>query len=119
MDEFRLKSTTTYGSFGLLKQSFLNYGGLTGFRQLQSFTKVMAFAKIPLMTENHSRYKANKDKRQGEVIIYRSYSSKYHIPSSINRDDFNNHPEKPRTIGGLRLQGCRSYDKPNVGEAAL
>jgi iron complex outermembrane receptor protein len=41
MDEFQTKSTTTYGSFGLLKQSFLNYGealtkGSVNYNHLQS-----------------------------------------------------------------------------------
>jgi hypothetical protein len=35
----------------------------------------MAFAKIPLMIENHSRYKANKDKRQGELSFIGIYIS--------------------------------------------
>jgi hypothetical protein len=34
----------------------------------------MAFAKIPLMIENHSRYKANKDKRQGELSFIGIYT---------------------------------------------
>jgi iron complex outermembrane receptor protein len=61
MDEFQTKSTTTYGSFGLLKQSFSgNYGealkGSVNYNHLQSD----GFRQIPLMIENHSRYKANK-----------------------------------------------------------
>jgi hypothetical protein len=60
-------------------------------------------AKIPLMIENHSRYKAN-DKRQRWVIIYRYlYPAESLHSSSINEDDFNNHPEKPHAIG-LRLR---------------
>jgi hypothetical protein len=103
-----------------LKQSFLGWWYDWDFPSITIITKVMAFRQNSLTDRKSLTLQgANKDKRQGEVIVYRSYSSKYHIPSSINRDDFNNHPEKPRTIGGLRLQGCRSYDKPNVGEAAL
>jgi outer membrane cobalamin receptor len=64
MDEFQTKSTTTYGSFGLFFETKFsgNYGEASDqrFRQLSIICKVMAFAKIPLMIENHSRYKANK-----------------------------------------------------------
>jgi hypothetical protein len=42
-----------------------NYGeALLKVPSITIICKVMAFAKIPLMIENHSRYKANKDKRQ-------------------------------------------------------
>jgi hypothetical protein len=59
MDEFQTKSTDLW-KFGLLKQSFSgNYGeALTKGPSITIICKVMAFAKIPLMIENHSRYKA-------------------------------------------------------------
>jgi hypothetical protein len=70
MDEFQTKSHTTYGSFGLFETKFS--GIMVKRLKVPSITIIckVAFAKIPLI-ENHSRYKANKDKRQGEVIVYR------------------------------------------------
>jgi iron complex outermembrane receptor protein len=64
----------------------------------------MAFAKIPLMIENHSRYRPKKINAKGELSFIGIYTQlKAYIPSSINEDDFNNHPEKPHAIG-LRLR---------------
>jgi iron complex outermembrane receptor protein len=106
MDEFQTKSTTTYGSFGLLKQSFLGImvKPLLKVPSITIICKVMAFAKIPLMIENHSRYKPTKINAKGELSFIGIYTQlKAYIPSSINEDDFNNHPEKPHAIG-LRLR---------------
>jgi hypothetical protein len=63
------------------------------------------------MIENHLRYKANKDKRQGELSFIGIYTAQ--SVHSINRDDFNNHPEKPHMVA--QAQGYKSYDKLIMG----
>jgi iron complex outermembrane receptor protein len=106
MDEFQTKSITTYGSFGLLKQSFSgNYGeastkGSVNYNHLQSDGfKNSSYDRKSLTLQGQQKINA-----KGELSFIGIYTQlKAYIPSSINEDDFNNHPEKPHAIG-LRLR---------------
>ena len=115
---FALKSATTYGSYGLLKQSFsgvysqntiastINYNHLQsdGFRQNSAYDR----KSVSLL----SKLKINTTAALSLVAIYTRL--KAYIPSSINEDDFTNHPEKAAN-NWLQAQGYESYDKLQLG----
>jgi iron complex outermembrane receptor protein len=118
MDEFQTKSTTTYGSFGLLKQSFSgNYGeastkGSINYNHLQSdgFRQNSSYDRKSLTLQGQQKVNA-----KGELSFIGIYTQlKAFIPSSINEDDFNNHPEKAAS-NWAQAQGYESYDKLIMG----
>jgi iron complex outermembrane receptor protein len=89
-----------------LKQSFSgNYGealtkGSVNYNHLQSdgFRQNSSYDRITHAT------RPTKINAKGELSFIGIYTQlKAYIPSSINEDDFNNHPEKPHAIG-LRLR---------------
>jgi iron complex outermembrane receptor protein len=118
MDEFQTRSTTTYGSFGLLKQSFSgNYGeastkGSINYNHLQSdgFRQNSSYDRKSLTLQGQQKINAN-----GELSFIGIYTQlKAFIPSSINEDDFNNYPEKAAR-NWSQAQGYESYDKLIMG----
>jgi iron complex outermembrane receptor protein len=116
--EFQTKSNTTYGSFGLLKQSFAaNYGNSStmasvNYNHLQSdgFRQNSAYDRKSLTAQGKQKVSA-----KGELSFIGIYTQlKAYIPSSINEDDFNNHPEKAAR-NWAQAQGYESYDKVVMG----
>ena len=112
------KSNTTFGSFGLLKQSlsggyaleksnlYANYIHLQsdGFRQNSAYDRksVHLQAKQKISTS-------------GSLSFLGVYTKvKAFIPSSINETDFNNNPQNA-AANWLAAQGFESYDKVLVG----
>jgi iron complex outermembrane receptor protein len=116
--ESYVKSVTTYGSYGLIKQSlgagysdtnsnlFSNYTHLQsdGFRANSSYDRksVNLHAKQKLGTK-------------GSLSFLGIFTRlKAFIPSSINDNDFRNHPEKA-AANWAAAQGYESYDKSLLG----
>jgi iron complex outermembrane receptor protein len=113
-----VKSNSTYGSFGLLKQSFsggyaqegangyANYSHLQsdGFRQNSSYDRksVHVQAKKQITTSASLNF----------LAVYTKL--KAFIPSSINETDFKTNPQKA-AANWLAAQGFESYDKVLVG----
>lgn len=112
------KSVTTYGSYGLIKQSlgagysdatsnlFSNYTHLQsdGFRANSSYDRksVNVHAKQKLGTK-------------GSLSFLGIFTRlKAFIPSSINENDFKNNPEKAASTWAA-AQGYESYDKSLLG----
>ena len=108
------KTNTTYGSFGLLKQSFsggyaqersnvyANYIHLQsdGFRQNSSYDR----------QSTHLQAK-QKISSTGSLSFLGVYTKlKAFIPSSINETDFNNNPQKAAATW-IAAQGFESFDK--------
>ncbi|MDG2431095.1 TonB-dependent receptor [Flavobacterium sp.] len=113
-----VKSNSTYGSFGLLKQSFsggyaqesangyVNYSHLQsdGFRQNSSYDRKSLHlqAKKQITTSATLSF----------LAVYTQL--KAFIPSSINETDFTTNPQKA-AANWLAAQGFESYDKVLVG----
>jgi iron complex outermembrane receptor protein len=117
-NEFQTQATTTYGSFGLLKQNFSgNYGkaatmGSVNYSHLQSdgFRQNSSYDRKSLTLQGKQKVNA-----KGELSFIGIYTHlKAYIPSSINEDDFNNHPEKAAS-NWAQAQGYESYDKLIMG----
>jgi iron complex outermembrane receptor protein len=112
------KSLTTYGSYGLVKQSlgagysdansnlFSNYTHLQsdGFRANSSYDR----KSINL----HAKQKLGAKGSLSFLGIFTRL--KAFIPSSINENDFRNHPEKA-AANWAAAQGYESYDKSLLG----
>jgi iron complex outermembrane receptor protein len=109
-----VKSNSTYGSFGLLKQSFS--GGyaqegtnvFTNYSHLQSdgFRQNSSYDRKSLHLQASQKISAN-----GSLTFLGVYTKlKAFIPSSINETDFNNNPQKA-AANWLAAQGFESYDK--------
>jgi iron complex outermembrane receptor protein len=117
-NSFQTKSATTYGSYGLVKQTFLTdynkdgtqaslaYGELhsKGFRQNSSYDRqsLTLQAKQILTTKSSVNLLGMYTKLKG------------YIPSSIDEDNYNNHPEKAAT-SWAQSQGYESYEKVLLG----
>lgn len=108
------KSNTTYGSFGLLKQSFSG-----GYAQEQS----SVFANYSHLQSDGFRQNSSYDRKSVHLQAKQKISTssslsflgvytklKAFIPSSINETDFNNNPQKAAPTW-LAAQGFESYDK--------
>ncbi|MEZ7498353.1 TonB-dependent receptor [Flavobacterium sp. Arc3] len=118
VEELQGKSSTTYGSFGLLKQSFsVNYGksstmGSVNYSHLESdgFRQNSSYDRKSLTLQ--AKQKINT---KGELSFIGMYTQlKAYIPSSINEDDFNNNPEKAAS-NWAQSQGYESYNKWIMG----
>jgi iron complex outermembrane receptor protein len=108
------KSNTTYGSFGLLKQSFSG-----GFAQERS----SVYANYIHLQSDGFRQNSSYDRKSvhlqakqqislsGSLSFLGVYTKlKAFIPSSINETDFNNNPQKAAATW-LAAKGFESYDK--------
>lgn len=112
------KSTSTYGSFGLLKQTFsgafattksnlfTNYSHL----QSDSFRQNSAYDRKSF--NFHRKQKINQNGSLSFIGIFTRL--KAFIPSSINENDYENHPEKA-AFTWAASQGYESYDKFMAG----
>ena len=112
------KSATTFGSYGLIKQSlgagysdansnlFSNYTHLQseGFRANSSYDRKSVNV--------HAKQKVGTKGSLSFLGIFTRL--KAFIPSSINENDFRNHPEKAATTWAA-AQGYESYDKSLLG----
>jgi iron complex outermembrane receptor protein len=112
------KSVTTFGSYGLIKQSlgagysdansnlFSNYTHLQseGFRANSAYDRKSA--------NLHAKQKLGAKGSLSFLGIFTRL--KAFIPSSINENDFRNHPEKA-AANWAAAQGYESYDKSLVG----
>jgi iron complex outermembrane receptor protein len=113
-----VKSVTTYGSYGLIKQSlgagysdaksnlFSNYTHLQsdGFRANSSYDRKSVNV--------HAKQKIGENGSLSFLGIFTRL--KAFIPSSINENDFRNHPEKAASTWAA-AQGYESYDKLLLG----
>lgn len=113
-----VKSVTTYGSYGLIKQSlgagysdaksnlFSNYTHLQsdGFRANSSYDRKSVNV--------HAKQKIGEKGSLSFLGIFTRL--KAFIPSSINENDFRNHPEKAASTWAA-AQGYESYDKSLLG----
>lgn len=108
------KSNSTYGSFGLLKQSFSG-----GFAQEQA----NVYANYIHLQSDGFRQNSSYDRKsvhfQAKQIVSTSASLSFlgvytklkaFIPSSINATDFNSNPQKA-AANWLAAKGFESYDK--------
>lgn len=116
--DFQTNSNTTFGSFGLLKQSFaVNYGNSStmasiNYNHLQSdgFRQNSAYDRKSLTAQGKQKVSP-----KGEFSFIGIYTQlKAYIPSSINEDDFNNHPEKAAR-NWAKAQGYETYGKVLMG----
>ena len=116
--EFQTKSNTTYGSFGLLKQSFAaNYGksstmASVNYNHLQSdgFRQNSSYDRKSFTIQGKQRFNT-----KGELSFIGIYTQlKAFIPSSINEKDFINNPEKAAATWA-QAEGYESYDKVLMG----
>lgn len=117
-EELQAKSSTTYGSFGLLKQNFsANYGksstmGSVNYSHLESdgFRQNSSYDRKSLTLQGQQKINS-----KGELSFIGMYTQlKAYIPSSINEDDFNNNPEKAASTWA-QSQGYESYNKWMMG----
>jgi iron complex outermembrane receptor protein len=93
--EVRTFETKFFWEYGeALTKGSVNYNHLQsdGFRQNSSYDRKS------LTLQGQQKINA-----KGELSFIYYTQLKAYIPSSINEDDFNNHPEKPHAIG-LRLR---------------
>ena len=112
------KSTTTFGSFGLLQQRlsggysdsnsnlFLNYSDLQsdGYRANSSYNR-----------KSFNIHGSQKTSTKGSLSFLGIFTRlKAYIPSSLNENDFNNNPQKAATTWAS-AKGYESYDKFLLG----
>ena len=112
------KSTTTFGSFGLLQQRlsggysdsnsnlFLNYSDLQsdGYRANSSYNR-----------KSFNVHGSQKTSTKGSLSFLGIFTRlKAYIPSSLNENDFNNNPQKAATTWAS-AKGYESYDKFLLG----
>lgn len=112
------KSTTTFGSFGLLQQRlsggysdsnsnlFLNYSDLQsdGYRANSSYNR-----------KSFNIHGSQKTSTKGSLSFLGIFTRlKAYIPSSLNENDFNNNPQKAATTWAA-AKGYESYDKFLLG----
>ena len=112
------KSTTTFGSFGLLQQRlsggysnsnsnlFLNYSDLQsdGYRANSSYNR-----------KSFNIHGSQKTSAKGSLSFLGIFTRlKAYIPSSLNENDFNNNPQKAATTWAS-AKGYESYDKFLLG----
>ena len=112
------KSTTTFGSFGLLQQRlsggysdsnsnlFLNYSDLQsdGYRANSSYNR-----------KSFNIHGSQKTSAKGSLSFLGIFTRlKAYIPSSLNENDFNNNPQKAATTWAA-AKGYESYDKFLLG----
>lgn len=112
------KSTTTFGSFGLLQQRlsggysnsnsnlFLNYSDLQsdGYRANSSYNR-----------KSFNVHGSQKTSTKGSLSFLGIFTRlKAYIPSSLNENDFNNNPQKAATAWAS-AKGYESYDKFLLG----
>lgn len=112
------KSTTTFGSFGLLQQRlsggysdsnsnlFLNYSDLQsdGYRANSSYNR-----------KSFNVHGSQKTSAKGSLSFLGIFTRlKAYIPSSLNENDFNNNPQKAATTWAS-AKGYESYDKFLLG----
>ena len=112
------KSTTTFGSFGLLQQRlsggysdsnsnlFLNYSDLQsdGYRANSSYNR-----------KSFNIHGSQKTSTKGSLSFLGIFTRlKAYIPSSLNENDFNNNPQKAATAWAS-AKGYESYDKFLLG----
>ena len=112
------KSTTTFGSFGLLQQRlsggysdsnsnlFLNYSDLQsdGYRANSSYNR-----------KSFNVHGSQKTSTKGSLSFLGIFTRlKANIPSSLNENDFNNNPQKAATTWAA-AKGYESYDKFLLG----
>lgn len=112
------KSTTTYGSFGFVKQTLsgafatTNSNVYTSYSHLQSdgFRQNSAYDR-----KSFNFHGKQKIKQNGSLSFIGIFTRlKAFIPSSINETDYENHPEKA-AFTWAASQGYESYDKLLVG----
>ena len=112
------KSTTTFGSFGLLQQRlsggysdsnsnlFLNYSDLQsdGYRANSSYNR-----------KSFNVHGSQKTSAKGSLSLLGIFTRlKAYIPSSLNENDFNNNPQKAATTWAA-AKGYESYNKFLLG----
>ena len=112
------KSTTTFGSFGLLQQRlsggysdsnsnlFLNYSDLQsdGYRANSSYNR-----------KSFNIHGSQKTSTKGSLSLLGIFTRlKAYIPSSLNENDFNNNPQKAATTWAA-AKGYESYNKFLLG----
>lgn len=112
------KSTTTFGSFGLLQQRlsggysdsnsnlFLNYSDLQsdGYRANSSYNR-----------KSFNVHGSQKTSTKGSLSLLGIFTRlKAYIPSSLNENDFNNNPQKAATTWAA-AKGYESYNKFLLG----
>ena len=112
------KSTTTFGSFGLLQQRlsggysdsnsnlFLNYSDLQsdGYRANSSYNR-----------KSFNIHGSQKTSAKGSLSLLGIFTRlKAYIPSSLNENDFNNNPQKAASTWAS-AKGYESYDKFLLG----
>lgn len=112
------KSTTTFGSFGLLQQRlsggysnsnsnlFLNYSDLQsdGYRANSSYNR-----------KSFNVHGSQKTSTKGSLSFLGIFTRlKAYIPSSLNENDFNNNPQKAATTWAA-AKGYESYNKFLLG----
>lgn len=112
------KSVTTYGSFGLVKQSLsAGYSGaksnlFSSYTHLQNegFRANSAYDRKSFNL--HGKQKLNSKGSLSYLGIFTRL--KAFIPSSLNENDFRNHPEKAAS-NWAAAKGNESYDKYQMG----
>lgn len=112
------KTSTTYGSFGLIKQNLLaGYSDaksnlFAGYTHLQTdgFRKNSAYDRKSFNL--HGKQKISPKGSLSYLGIFTRL--KAFIPSSINENDFKNHPEKA-AANWAAAKGFESYDKFMMG----
>ena len=112
------KTSTTYGSFGLIKQNLTaGYSDaksnlFAGYTHLQTdgFRNNSAYDRKSFNL--HGKQKINPKGSLSYLGIFTRL--KAFIPSSINENDFKNHPEKAAT-NWAAAKGFESYDKFMMG----
>ena len=112
------KSATTYGSFGLLKQTFSGVFATTKSNVYTSYTHLQSdgFRQNSAYDRKsfnfHGKQKINQNGSLSFIGIFTRL--KAFIPSSINENDYENHPEKA-AFTWVASQGYESYDKFMAG----
>ena len=112
------KATTTFGSFGLLQQRLTGGYSDSNSNLFSSYSDLQSDgyrANSSYKRKSFNIHGNQKISNKGNLSFLGIFTRlKAYIPSSLNENDYNNHPEKAATTWAL-AQGYESYDKFLIG----
>ena len=112
------KATTTFGSFGLLQQRLSGGYSDSNSNLFSSYSDLQSDgyrANSSYKRKSFNIHGNQKISNKGNLSFLGIFTRlKAYIPSSLNENDYNNHPEKAATTWAA-AQGYESYDKYIIG----
>ena len=112
------KATSTFGSFGLLQQRLTGGYSDSNSNLFSSYSDLQSDgyrANSSYKRKSFNIHGNQKISNKGNLSFLGIFTRlKAYIPSSLNENDYNNHPEKAATTWAA-AQGYESYDKFLIG----